>query len=828
VGAALVAVVALGATVAGSEVPPAHGVAAACFTQANTATAPAGTSEPSAVAGVYQISSKAELVWLSWAASDFNIASSGVTQADALAGDYLLTATIDLADCLWTPIGPSWEAYFSGTMDGGLAYEIQNLTVFGGSRQNWLGFFGIASAATLENIRLVDVDISGVEYNQYVGGLLGIAAVFNDYGDFVGEPSEETPFTAYPTIISDSFVTGSVSGAGKVGGLVGDNRATILRSYSSAAVTCSGDNKGGLVGYNNGLISQSFATGSVTGERRAGGLVGTNEYEGRILNSYASGALTDAWYYSGGLVASNSGGAIENSYSIGAMTVPGSAFLGGLVGYNSGSVTSSFWDVETSTQSATGVGTPKSTASMTTIATFTTDLGGLAWEMVAAEGSGDPTGESGQVWGIGSGLNSGYPFLWWESATVSVSGSSGDSGSSGSGSSDSGSSAESSEAASESEVVKVEAEAKPFVRPTRAVTEAVTGPVLRGGVISKAPSSPQILVGGRRTVVTNTVPSSTRLDMRAGQVNLAIEVEQNSGSVSQTVGGATELSVKKGSAARLQGSGLEPGSVVQVFLPLAGDRSEQLAQITVGADGSFSGNASFESGSNGVPLPVGRNVLQLVSQDEFGEQVVLEMAVTIEQGDPAPERNRRDGAVPTMQPGQSVATSAGEPIDLIVTPVPDQKIAVFEGDGWSMAVNVNSGQGSVEPTEGGAMMTLAHSAPLALTGAGFMPGTRVDVWLFSEPTLLGTATIDENGEFVGEVTIDPSMVPVGEHTLQLQGVAVDGYTKAASLGVVVEALDTAPVEQDPMGFGLIWWVLSMAIVVVIAAVMVVAFRGRRR
>ncbi len=67
------------------------------------------------------------------------------------------------------------------------------------------------------------------------------------------------------------------------------------------------------------------------------------------------------------------------------------------------------------------------------------------------------------------------------------------------------------------------------------------------------------------------------------------------------------------------------------------------------------------------------------------------------------------------------------------------------------------------------LITPGHIDTLRATisGNGFMPLSRADVWLFSDPTLLGTIDIDENGELSGDVYIDGRVVPVGGHTLQL-------------------------------------------------------------
>jgi len=285
--------------------------------------------------------------------------------------------------------------------------------------------------------------------------------------------------------------------------------------------------------------------------------------------------------------------------------------------------------------------------------------------------------------------------------------------------------------------------------------------------------------------------------------------------------------VKKGASATITGTGFKPAATVQVFLPLDGDNAKELTRIPVAADGSFDGSAPFATKANEAPLPVGKQVLQLVSLDNDGNQVVVEMTVNIAQGAPAPEANRIEGSIPAMAPGQSIATSGGEPVPVTITPVSDQKLAVVEGDGWSMAVNVNSDQGGVEPAEGGALLKLVRNETALVSGSGFMPGTRADVWLFSDPTLLGTVTIDENGEFTGEVNIDPNMIPVGDHTLQLQGVGEDGYVKAANMGVLVDDPAEAVTDTATASLTFLWWIVAAVLVVLVLVAILVSRRRRQ-
>jgi len=273
---------------------------------------------------------------------------------------------------------------------------------------------------------------------------------------------------------------------------------------------------------------------------------------------------------------------------------------------------------------------------------------------------------------------------------------------------------------------------------------------------------------------------------------------------------------------------MQPGATVQVFIPLGTDDARELAQLTVNEDGTFSGDAPFSTDPLADPLPIGTRLLQLVTVDEDGNQVVLDISVDIEQADPAPAINRDDGVVPAVDPGSAVVMSAGKPTEATITGVEDQKLAVVEGDGWGMAINLSAPDAVVEQTETGARLTLIRNESTQVSGTGFLAGTRADVWLFSEPTLLGTVTIDDNGEFTGEVNIDPDLIPTGEHTLQLQGVGQDGYVKAASLGVVVDdaaAETVAETTESPVMVA--WWIVAAVIVFVLLLIVLLVARRRR-
>lgn len=106
--------------------------------------------------------------------------------------------------------------------------------------------------------------------------------------------------------------SGTVTGSGIVGGLIGDSDATVSNSTFSGIVTTTSNfldsvpaSVGGLVGYSTGDISDSSSSGSVNGDsgdwngNYAGGLVG---YSTGSVSRSNSGSTVTGFNYVGGLV----------------------------------------------------------------------------------------------------------------------------------------------------------------------------------------------------------------------------------------------------------------------------------------------------------------------------------------------------------------------------------------------------------------------------------------------------------------------------------------------------------------------------------------------
>jgi hypothetical protein len=276
----------------------------------------------------------------------------------------------------WQPIAVNNT--FVGSFDG-QGYEICDLFINRPDESSVGLFSAVGQVGVIENVG-VNGNVTG--YND-ASGLVGrnLGTVSNSHstcnvignlnvGGLVGknDNSEGT--------ITDSYATGNVTGDNNVGGLVGWNReGTMSNSYATGRVT-GNDNVGGLVGKNSDTTSNSYATGRVTGNDNVGGLVGRNDNTGSVSDSYSTGSVT------------------------------GSLHVGGLMGRNAGTESNSFWDTQTSGQDNSDGGTPKTTAEMKDISTFS----GAGWDIVAVDDANDRN--TGYIWNIVDDVT--YPFLSWQ------------------------------------------------------------------------------------------------------------------------------------------------------------------------------------------------------------------------------------------------------------------------------------------------------------------------------------------------------------------------------------------------------------------------------
>ena len=264
----------------------------------------------------------AAISWVDIETVDDLLALAKATDAETLGKNYRLKADLNLKDTPFNGIGSAGQP-FTGMFDG-QGHTISHVTVNAPEGEN-AGFFNVIKGATIRDLKLVDVEITG---KANVGGLAGSAQVQLDSGDLSKNVAN---------LIGGCSVSGTVTGTKNVGGLVGLNEGKTdpqtLFSIASAvdkcaaSVTVNGKEKtGGLVGKNGGTITKSSSGGTVKGDTTTGGLAGDSS--GDIYDSHTSCTVAGS-SHTGGFVGF-SDGAVKNCYSIGG--VSGTDYTGGFAG----------------------------------------------------------------------------------------------------------------------------------------------------------------------------------------------------------------------------------------------------------------------------------------------------------------------------------------------------------------------------------------------------------------------------------------------------------------------------------------------------------------
>lgn len=230
--------------------------------------------------------------------------------------------------------------------------------------------------ASLENLYWIAADTLNYHYNYIQTADINAGATRNwfvgDHDDNPETPDEPMgwkPIGQYSEIYFAGVFDGSYDGHGHI----------IDSLYINHIPVSFEESMSGLFGWaqNAEVKNLGITNCTITGGSDSGILGGC--YSGTIQNCYCTGSVSGGWSV-GGLVGEGSVN-IEKCYSTAMVT--GNNYHGGLIG-NGGSVSASFWDMETSGQTTSAGGTGLTTAEMKTLSTFT-DAG---WDFVGETANG--------------------------------------------------------------------------------------------------------------------------------------------------------------------------------------------------------------------------------------------------------------------------------------------------------------------------------------------------------------------------------------------------------------------------------------------------------
>jgi hypothetical protein len=177
----------------------------------------------------------------------------------------------------------------------------------------------------------------------------------------------------------------------------------------------------------------------------------------------------------------------------------------------------------------------------------------------------------------------------------------------------------------------------------------------------------------------------------------------------------------------------------------------------------------------------------------------------------------------------SLVTIGGQTQSSRLVIVDSTSAQVVTAAGGVLAVQAKDGVNLVPVNDLGRVQMIRNNT-VETQGSGLAPNSEFAVYLFSEPTLLGIGKTDAQGKFFVSfpVTVD---LPIGDHTLQINGKLVNGQASSVSMPVsIVETAEVANskampktilIDVDPVDQALdaVYWLFFVLLVIVLLAVL---------
>lgn len=128
----------------------------------------------------------------------------------------------------------------------------------------------------------------------------------------------------------------------------------------------------------------------------------------------------------------------------------------------------------------------------------------------------------------------------------------------------------------------------------------------------------------------------------------------------------------------------------------------------------------------------------------------------------------------------------------------DDTIAqVVAPNGGVMNLQAKNGETPIAVNDIGRVQMVQSNLVVA-EGNGLAPNTEFAVYIFSEPNLLGVGKTNQKGEFFVSFAVGKK-IPLGDHTLQVNGLLADGRTSSVSMPVsIVDKVDAVESEEVPL------------------------------
>lgn len=177
----------------------------------------------------------------------------------------------------------------------------------------------------------------------------------------------------------------------------------------------------------------------------------------------------------------------------------------------------------------------------------------------------------------------------------------------------------------------------------------------------------------------------------------------------------------------------------------------------------------------------------------------------------------------------SLVTNGGQTQSSRLVIVNNTSAQVVTASGGVLAVQAKDGVDLV-PVNNLGRVQMVRNNTVETQGSGLAPNSEFAVYLFSEPTLLGIGKTDAQGNYFASFPVTGEL-PIGDHTLQINGELTNGQVSSVSLPVsIVESVAAAKsnampktilIDADPVDEALdaVYWLFFVLLVIVLLAVL---------
>jgi len=196
--------------------------------------------------------------------------------------------------------------------------------------------------------------------------------------------------------------------------------------------------------------------------------------------------------------------------------------------------------------------------------------------------------------------------------------------------------------------------------------------------------------------------------------------------------------------------------------------------VTVASAGSSGGSGGTGTGGTGTGGQGGSGVTDPIPQPGSGGSSTQSPIGFIP----------RLPAIPVTESGPvgSIGTSS-EKVNFI-RDISDSGVVAI-GPNWTIEIEPRNSLSGINPVTGELALQFQVGATAEFSGKGLKPNTVVEVWVFSQPTYLGSILVNSSGSFEATLELPKTLLP-GTHTLQLGTLDDQGRLVTLTLPLIVQ------------------------------------------